>query len=118
MSKAITVKTFEQIMIGDLEAHGETYLLEQCKGVLSLNWEGNVERVLFNIPPGERWYEPIDKGGIPLYGFNSAGNIICCMVLLKKGEEDNKGNKYNKDIIFVAKAEKTDSWGWSLIQDK
>jgi len=115
--------TKKQVMIGNLEVVGDVHLLEQCHGCLSLNWQGNVERVLtptttntFNVPPGKRWYEPIDKGGIPLYGFNKSGNVICCMVLLAKGEQDHKGNKYNSDVILVAPAERTDTWGWDVLQ--
>jgi hypothetical protein len=106
-----------QLMIGGLEVVGDTHLVPQCHGVLSLNWEGNVERVLFNVPSDKGWYECIDKGGIPLYGFNKSGNVICCMVLLAKGEQDHKGNKYNTDVIFVAPAERTDTWGWDVLQN-
>lgn len=94
-----------QLMIGDLEVVGDTHLLEQCCGVLSLDWEGNVERVLFRVPSDKGWYETIDKGGIPLYGFNQSGNVICSMVLLTKGT----------DVIFIAPAKRTDSWGWNIL---
>ncbi len=103
---------------GYLEIHGDANLVEQCHGVLSLDWSGNVERVLFKVPTDIKWYEAIDKGGIPLYGFNKSGDVICCMALLKKGEEDHKGNKYNSDVIFVAPAKRTDDWGWSVLQDR
>lgn len=110
--------TKKQIMIGDLEVVGDAHLLEQCHGCLSLNWEGDVERVLFKVPSDKGWYECIDKGGIPLYGFNESGNVICCMVLLAKGEEDHKGNKYNTDVIFVAPAKRTDDWGWDVLRNQ
>jgi len=106
----------EKTVIGNLEVVGRPEMLEQCHGILSLDWEGNVGRVLFKVPADKGWYEPIDKGGIPLYGFDEYGQVICCMVLLKKGEQDHKGNKYNTDVILVASAERTDSWGWDIIK--
>jgi hypothetical protein len=98
--------------IENCEVVNDVDLLSDCKGFLSLDWEGNVERVLFKLPAKLSWYECIDKGGIPLYGYNGAGNVICSLALIKKNEQDHYGNVHKDSVVSVAKASRTDSWGW------
>lgn len=96
---------------------GEVDLFSSCKGFLSLNWEGNVDKVFHEIPKDLSWYECIDKGGIPLYGFNDNGNIVCSVALIKREQQDHYGKKHNEDVISVAPANQTDSWGWGLYKN-
>lgn len=117
--------------INNIEVVGELSAWEVCEGFLHLNWEGNVHKVLHKAPRDISWYEPIDKGGIPLYGFDGNGNVICGCVLLRKGvptysrdgvrlfgEQDENGQTYPTDVIYVAKANRTDDWGWDRVGSK
>lgn len=100
--------------IENCEIVNDVDLLNDCKGFLSLDWDGNVKTVLFKLPVKLSWYECIDKGGIPLYGFNNAGNVNCSLALIKKGEQDHYGNIHKSDVVSIAKADRTDDWGWGL----
>lgn len=104
--------------INKIEVVGELSAWEVCEGFLHLNWQGNAHKVLHKVPRDISWYEPIDKGGIPLYGFDGNGNVICGCVLLRKGEQDENGQTYPTDVIYVAKANRTDDWGWDSVGSK
>lgn len=104
--------------INNLQVIGETKLFEDCAvhgGFLKLNWEGHIVKVLLNGPTKSNWYETINKGGIPIYGFDGEGNITCGCVLLRRGEQDETGKTYCNDVVYVMKANRTDDYGWGVV---
>lgn len=109
-TRKILLNTTVKPMIGALPVDGNIELYNQCKGFLVLDWDGKVIKVLIEKVVHPSWFESIDKGGIPLYGFNAKGDVICGLCRVDR-DLDNRIYAAGEHIIIV-EAERTDDFGW------
>lgn len=72
---------------------GDSHLLKFAVHCVSTNWEGEVDKVLFNKTPNDLHkndFLPNDKGAYSVWGVDSKGNIIFGMARYEGWNSNNE----------------------------